>query len=109
MAGFSKKELAERSNISRQSITNWEGVRPPEAGIDADQLNRLSAALRGTEGEYPVAEMLVDLGYRFRPLAVEDEKQESLLRQFRVAPPYVQAQALAGLRAALRDLEIEVE
>ena len=74
-AGLTKAELAERLGIiSRQSITNWEGVRPPKRGITPEEVNALSKAL-----DVSVLDLVTALGYAVKFEGIADEAEAALL------------------------------
>ncbi len=94
-AGLTKAELADRLGIiSRQSITNWEGVRPPKRGITPDEVNALSKAL-----DVSVLDLVTALGYEVKFEGIADEAEAALLQAYRQLLPVQQQmlRAAAGL------------
>ena len=93
--GLTKAELADRLGIiSRQSITNWEGVRPPKRGITPDEVNALSKAL-----DVSVLDLVTALGYEVKFEGIADEAEAALLQAYRQLLPVQQQmlRAAAGL------------
>ena len=98
-AGLTKAELAERVGIiSRQSITNWEGVRPPKRGITPAEVNALSKAL-----DISVLDLVMALGYDVTFEGIADEAEAALLEAYRRLLPVQQQmlRAAAGLSSGL--------
>ena len=98
-AGLTKVELAERLGIiSRQSITNWEGVRPPKRGITPEEVNALSKAL-----QVSVLDLVTALGYDVKFEGIADEAETALLEAYRQLLPAQQQmlRAAAGLSSGL--------
>lgn len=98
-AGLTKVELAERLGIiSRQSITNWEGVRPPKRGITPEEVNALSKAL-----QVSVLDLVTALGYDVKFEGIADEAEAALLEAYRQLLPAQQQmlRAAAGLSSGL--------
>ncbi len=98
-AGLTKAELAGRlGSISRQSITNWEGVRPPKRGITPEEVNALSEAL-----EVSVLDLVTALGYDVKFEGIADEAEAALLEAYRQLLPVQQQmlRAAAGLSSGL--------
>ena len=94
-AGLTKAELADRLGIiSRQSITNWEGVRPPKRGITPDEVNALSKAL-----DVSVLDLVTALGYEVKFEGIADEAEAALLQAYQQLLPVQQQmlRAAAGL------------
>lgn len=106
-ANLSKKELAAEGGVSRQMLTNWEVVRPPETAVPFKELNGLVAALRSHGVRISALDFLGAFGYDVAAEEVRNEQESSLLKLFRQVPPRYQRAALLGLQAVASEQDGE--
>ena len=107
-AGLSQKELAKLSKISRQTITNWEGARPPKKSLPFKELNAVVAVFRARELRVTALQFLATFGYDVTTEGVRDEEEAVLLEAFHDAtgPEQRAARGALGLTRELHRTEL---
>lgn len=84
-AQLTKKELAQLSKVSRQTLTNWEGTRPPSKGVPARELNALVRVFRSRNVHVTALSFLKAYGYEILIEGTEDPEVAVVLEAYLTA------------------------